>query len=161
GRGAVLSVLEEHPTNRLGAPWTLRGPRILPSGHRGMGFAVVRPAAEGATGPARPAAPPVRSISTPGDDPMSRRTKAERNHLTDYEAKQVRRIAAWKSEPPNPLVQLWSTLTGPGAKAVEKIIPDRLIKMTIERLDDAAALMAGREDIKRRAGVQDLAELRD
>lgn len=92
---------------------------------------------------------------------MRRRAKTERNQLTDYEAEQVRRIAAWKSEPPNPLAELWNTLTMPGAKAVEKVIPDRLIEMTIERLDDAAALMAGQEDIKRRAGVRDLAELRD
>lgn len=92
---------------------------------------------------------------------MSRRTKTERSHLTEYEAEQVRRIAAWKSEPPNPLTELWSLVTKPAARAVEKIIPDRLVEMTVERLDDAAALLAGQEDIKRRAGVRDIEELRD
>jgi hypothetical protein len=37
---------------------------------------------------------------------MKRRTQTHRGRLTDYEADQVRQIAAWKSEPPNPLSEL-------------------------------------------------------
>ncbi|QEH34502.1 EcsC protein family protein [Aquisphaera giovannonii] len=91
---------------------------------------------------------------------MSRRADPQRGEPTDYEAEQVRRIAAWKSQPPNPLAELWTTLTLPAARAVEKLIPDRLAGWTVERILDTADLLAGQEDIKRSAGVRDLAELR-
>src|SRR5215813_1768283 len=88
-----------------------------------------------------------------GDDPMNHGVKKDRRSLTAYEAEQVRQIAAWKSEPPNPLSELWKTLTLPGAKALEVVIPDRLVRVAIEKADDAAEVMAGQEDIKRRFGV--------
>jgi EcsC protein family len=92
---------------------------------------------------------------------MKRRTQTHRGRLTDYEAEQVRQIAAWKSEPPNPLSELWRIVTQPGAKVLEMVIPDRLVRAAIEKTDDAAELMAGHEDIQRQAGVRDLSELRD
>jgi hypothetical protein len=92
---------------------------------------------------------------------MSDNGRKGRKHLTDYEVEQVERIAAWKSEAPNPLAEIWKTITVPGAKVLEKVIPNRLVEMAIEKVDDAADLMAGQEDIKRRAGVQELAELRN
>jgi len=92
---------------------------------------------------------------------MKRRTPTHRGRLTDYEADQVRQIATWKSEPPNPLSELWRIVTQPGAKVLEMIIPDRLVRAAIEKADDAAELMAGHEDIKRQAGVADLSELQD
>jgi hypothetical protein len=42
--------------------------------------------------------------------------------LTDYERDQVRQIAAWKSEPPNPLAGMFKRITLPGAKVVEQVI---------------------------------------
>lgn len=92
---------------------------------------------------------------------MSRRARADQNPLTDYEAGQVDQIAAWKSQPPNPIAELWKTITTPGASALEKVIPSRVVEKAIARMDTAADLMAGQEHVKRRAGVTDLAELRD
>ncbi len=92
---------------------------------------------------------------------MSAHGRTGRKHLTDYEAEQVRHIAAWKSEPPNPLSELWGIIAKPAAKALEFVIPDSLARAAIEKIDDTADLMAGQEDIKRQAGVRDLAELRD
>jgi hypothetical protein len=92
---------------------------------------------------------------------MKRRAQRDQGRLTDYEAEQVEQIAAWKSEPPNPLSELWRIVTQPGAKVLEMIIPDRLVRAAIEKADDAAQIMAGHEDIKRQAGVRDLSELRD
>ena len=79
--------------------------------------------------------------------------------LTPYEADQVRRIAAWKSEPPNALSELWKRVSLPVARAIEPIIPDRAVRAAITRSYDASERLAGREDIQRRAGVRDLAEL--
>jgi hypothetical protein len=79
--------------------------------------------------------------------------------MTPYEADQVRRIAAWKSEPPNPLSELWKRLSLPAARAIDRIIPDRAVQAAITKAYDASERLAGQEDIKRRAGVRDLSEL--
>ena len=92
---------------------------------------------------------------------MSAHGRTGRKHLTDYEAEQVRQIAAWKSESPNPLSELWSMVARPVARAMEFVIPDAVARAAIERTDDAADFLAGQEDIKRQAGVRDLAELRE
>lgn len=92
---------------------------------------------------------------------MSTATHAvRRSKLTSYEAEQVRRIAEWKSEPPSPLTELWKRLTLPAARAVEKVIPDRLVREAIVWAYNASEWLADREDVKRRAGVPDLEELR-
>ena len=87
--------------------------------------------------------------------------RKRRSSLTAYEAEQVRQIASWKSEPPNPLSELWKTLTLPGARARGEVIPNGLVRVAIEKADDAAEILAGQRDIKRRAGVRSLSELRD
>ncbi len=92
---------------------------------------------------------------------MKRRAHKDQGHLTDYEAQQVEQIAAWKSEPPNPLSELWRIVTRPAARALELVIPDALVRAAIEKADDLADIMAGHEDIKRQAGVKDLSEMHD
>jgi hypothetical protein len=92
---------------------------------------------------------------------MSDHARTGRKPLTDYEAEQVERIAAWKSQPPHPLSEMWRLITAPAANALEKVTPDRLVEMIFDKSDDLAEAMAGQEDIKRRAGVRDLAELRN
>jgi EcsC protein family len=92
---------------------------------------------------------------------MSEPAEADRPQLTSYETDQVAAIAAWKSEPPNPISELWQRMTLAGANVVEKLIPDRLVSVAIETSYDMAAKLAGPEDIKRQAGVRDLADLRD
>ena len=92
---------------------------------------------------------------------MSARAETETSKLTAYEAEQVRQIAAWKSEPPNPLSELWRLITMPGTKLVERLTPDTVVRAAIEKSYDVTELLAGVEDIKRRAGVTDLRELRE
>jgi len=90
-----------------------------------------------------------------------RGTKAAKAKLTAYESEQVERIAAWKSKPPNPIDEIAKKITGPVAHWVEKVIPDALIRVGIERAYDISERLAGQDDIKRQAGVTDLAELRN
>lgn len=92
---------------------------------------------------------------------MSRRAESDEGRLSTYEAEQVGRIAAWKSQPPHPLSELWKTIAGAGANLVEKVIPDPLAELAIGKADDVAEAIASRRDIERRAGVNDLSELRD
>jgi hypothetical protein len=92
---------------------------------------------------------------------MKAQAEADRKQLTPYEAEQVQEIAAWKSEPPNPLGELWKMITLPGAKLVKKVIPDALVKGAIEGSYKGAEMLAWQEDLKVRAGVADLDELKD
>ena len=92
---------------------------------------------------------------------MSTPTHAvHRSELTPYEAEQVRRIAAWKSEPPHSLGELWKRATLPAAHAIERAIPHRVVRAAITRAYDASEVLAGEEDVKRRARISDLADLR-
>ena len=92
---------------------------------------------------------------------MNAQPETGRTELTAYESEQVQQIAAWKSLPPNPLSELWKRITIPGARVVERFIPKRVVRAVIEKSYDVSEWLAGREDIKRRAGVADLVELRD
>ena len=91
---------------------------------------------------------------------MSTATRTKTAKLTPYEARQVRRIAAWKSRPPNPLTELWKRIIMPVAHVVERLIPDAVVRSAIEKAYDASSLIAGQEAIKRRAGVRELDELK-
>ena len=94
---------------------------------------------------------------------MSRQAESESDEprsLSAYEAEQVGRIAAWKSQPPHPVAELWKTVAGAGANLVEKVIPDRIAELAIVKADDLAEALASRREIERRAGVNDLSELR-
>jgi hypothetical protein len=79
--------------------------------------------------------------------------------LTAYETEQVRQIAAWKSKPPNPLSELVKKITLAGADYVEKVIPDDLVRVAIEKAYKASELLDAREAIQRLAGIKDLREL--
>lgn len=92
---------------------------------------------------------------------MTRHTDTKREQLTEYESDQVQQIAAWKSEPPNVLAELWKILTQPAAKAVRVVIPDKLIELVLGGADATANFLTWQQDIKRQAGVSDISELRD
>ncbi len=89
-----------------------------------------------------------------------KRRKTAKAELTEYESKQVEDIAHWKSRPPNPLDEIAKKITEPVAHWVEKVIPDAVIRAAIEKAYDISQRVAGQEDIKRQAGVTDLAELK-
>jgi hypothetical protein len=91
---------------------------------------------------------------------MSQRAALAHEGLTTYEAEQLRQIAAWKSEPTNPLSELWKMISLPVARAVETVIPEAVVRSAIERSYDASELIAGRKDIQRQAGVKSIRGLR-
>jgi hypothetical protein len=88
-------------------------------------------------------------------------TKAVAERLSDYEAEQVRAIADWKAQPPNAIAEAFKMVTLPGARLVEKLIPEDFIRRAIVGAYTVAETLAGKEDVKRRAGVRALAELSD
>ncbi|MFI5454309.1 MAG: EcsC family protein [Isosphaerales bacterium] len=90
---------------------------------------------------------------------MSTQSKAARAKLTPYESEQVERIAAWKSMPPHPFSELFKRIALPVAKAVERVLPDRVVRMAIEKAYDASEMLAGQADIKLQAGVRDLRDM--
>jgi hypothetical protein len=92
---------------------------------------------------------------------MSSQTRATQPELTSYEAEQVRRIAEWKSEPPNPFAELFKKITLPGARWLEKMLPDPWVIAAIERGYDLTVLLAEQERTRRQAGVAELRDLRD
>lgn len=83
-----------------------------------------------------------------------------RIRLTEYESDQIRQIACWKSQPPNPFAEILHRITAPGVKLVEKLTPDRPVHAAIDRSFVLAEKLAGKNDIKRRAGVRALHDLR-
>jgi hypothetical protein len=80
--------------------------------------------------------------------------------LTPYEAQQIQAIAAWKSKPPNGFAELYKRFSLAGAQIVKKVIPDRLVAVTIEKCYDVAERLARRDNSSREAGVKNLTELR-
>src|SRR5258708_6286192 len=80
--------------------------------------------------------------------------------LTPYERMQFERIAAWKAEHPDVWTEVFRLVALPVARAAEKVIPERLLREAIHNVYKAAERTAFCEDIKRQAGVHDLAELR-
>ncbi len=82
-----------------------------------------------------------------------------RRKLSAYEADQVEDIALWKSEPPNPLSEIWTMMVVPVAALIEKVVPNFLVQFAIERAYDVSALLANRNDILKQAGINELSEL--
>src|SRR3954452_4066906 len=91
--------------------------------------------------------------------PMSATAEASTTELTDYEAEQVGRIAAWKAEHPNTLAELFRVAAQPVARAIETVIPDAVARKAIEAGYRAAELAAAGGDVARRAGVGHVSDL--
>src|SRR3954451_10823509 len=91
---------------------------------------------------------------------MNRTVEKPKPKLTDYEARQVEKIAAWKAEYPNPFGELFRRAAQPIAKVVEVVVPDRLALGAINAAYKASELSATRSDIAVQAGVRDISELR-
>jgi hypothetical protein len=79
--------------------------------------------------------------------------------LTEYETRQVEKIAVWKAEFPNPFGELFRLAAHPIAKVISTVTPDRVALLAIDAAYMAADSLATRSDIKVQAGVDDLAEL--
>jgi EcsC protein family len=88
-------------------------------------------------------------------------TEAVAERLSAYEAEQVHAIAAWKAQPPNAIAEAFKKVALPGARLVEKLIPEELVRRAIEGGYIVSETLAGQENVKRKAGVRALAVLRD
>jgi hypothetical protein len=58
--------------------------------------------------------------------------------LTPYESEQVRAIAVWKAMPPHPAGELFKRIAQPGARQLQKLLPDPLMKKALDRAYDLA-----------------------
>jgi hypothetical protein len=87
--------------------------------------------------------------------------QANKKKLTLYETDQADQIAAWKSEPPNPVAELWHLVVLQATKVVTKLLPEAFVRTAIESSYNAAEKLAGRDGVARRAGVKDISELRE
>jgi len=81
--------------------------------------------------------------------------------LTEYEVQQIALIADWKSRHPYAIEELFNIVAGRVAQTIGKVIPDGLAQRSILGLYDMADRAAGQEDICRKMGALDLAEIRD
>ncbi len=79
--------------------------------------------------------------------------------LTPYESDQISRIAAWKSRAPGPVAEFARKITLPASKVVEKLLPDSLVRGAIDQSFRLAVRLAGKEEVKRRAGISALEDL--
>lgn len=89
------------------------------------------------------------------------RAMENKQQLTDYEAKQIQQIAAWKARHTNPFAEAFKSVTLPAAKVIEAVIPNSVVKYAIEKAYDLSEFTAMQEDLKAQAGVSDIRELRN
>ena len=80
--------------------------------------------------------------------------------LTEYEAEQVRQIAAWKAEKSGLRSGLFNDVEKAAARFAERFIPSRVAQDAINKVYEEAERTANRGDVERQAGVKDLGELR-
>jgi phospholipid/cholesterol/gamma-HCH transport system substrate-binding protein len=59
-------------------------------------------------------------------------TGAVAERLSDYEADQVGAIAIWKTQPPNAIAEAFKRIALPGARLVEKVNHEELVRRAIE-----------------------------
>jgi EcsC protein family len=91
---------------------------------------------------------------------MNTQVQVSNEQLTRHEAEQIRQIALWKSQPPNPLDEMSKMITLPWARFLERIVPDWIVTTTINGAYRLSRTLASPEPTKRKAGVNQLAELR-
>lgn len=85
--------------------------------------------------------------------------KRQARHPSEYESRQMREVAAWKSLPPNPLGELFRWVVRPFARGVERLIPDPIGLAAVNAAYKASDVLATQADVKRRAGVDDVRDL--
>lgn len=91
---------------------------------------------------------------------MARNSKSRDTALTDYERRQVEKIAAWKAADPNPLGELFHRIALPIARVVEFVVPDAAATAAIRAAYRASKASETRADLCAQAGVRNIEELR-
>ena len=90
----------------------------------------------------------------------TRKKKASHHELSDYEKRQVEKIAAWKGAYPNPFGELFHRIAMPIAQVVEMVIPDPVVAAALRGAYKISTASAPPSDICADAGVRDITELR-
>lgn len=80
---------------------------------------------------------------------------------TDYERRQLQRLRQWQAEGPDWGTRLLSKPTGLAGKMVQTIVPVSALKAGLNAFNAVAERLSGERSVLRRAGVADLAALRD
>jgi hypothetical protein len=80
--------------------------------------------------------------------------------LTDYEREQWQRIERWRLRAPPAASRGLSRASGPASRALQKLVPDGVLRSAMDLLQSAAERSANRSQILRMAAVTDIAELR-
>jgi len=83
----------------------------------------------------------------------------EQQSLTNYEAEQVKHIAAWKASRPGFLRRAAETLKSPLNRLLEKLIPADRARTMFTRVHQAADWQHGRDQISRALGIDNVVEL--
>ncbi len=85
----------------------------------------------------------------------------EQPTLTNYEAQQVKQIAAWKAKKPGVLRRTLEALKWPLTRLFEKLVPADKAKGMLVQVHQAADWEAGRDKIQRALGIDHVKELYD
>jgi hypothetical protein len=79
--------------------------------------------------------------------------------LTAYEADQISQITVSKFHPPNALAKIFRRIASRGVNLVERVLPNSLARAAIGRALSIVEHLAGKDDVKCRAHVLNVAEL--
>jgi EcsC protein family len=80
--------------------------------------------------------------------------------LDEYEARQADEIAAWKSERPSLVMSAFRGIGRPLSRLLARVVPDETIQSLATKAEELSTRYAAPEEIARKAGVNDLSELR-
>lgn len=80
--------------------------------------------------------------------------------LTEYEARQVAEIAAWKGEKPGPVARAMQRVRGPIGQLIGMTVPGSMVRTLTEKTEALIEHHDGLQEIVKAAGVHDIAELR-
>ena len=85
---------------------------------------------------------------------MSIAAKRRGKTLSNYEQRQVEKIASWKGSYPNPFAELFHEVARPLSRFIQFLVPDALALGAIEAAYKASELSATQADIQLQAGVR-------
>ena len=81
--------------------------------------------------------------------------------LSDYEAEVLAAIRNWQAQPPGPATRWFGRAAGPASRAVQRAVPESVLRGALQTAQRAAVRGDGEAALLARAGVAELAALRD
>lgn len=79
----------------------------------------------------------------------------------DYEQRCRAELARWQNEPPGVIAQGMDRVLAPAVRAVQAMVPEAAFRTALEASDRLALRIAARERLLQRAGLADLAAVRE